>query len=158
MKPFLRKLVQQHKLQLVEESENVAQGYLLRSAKTLQSAKALLSLGNLEDAIALTYYSMYYELLALLFRVGIKCENHAAAIFLLKEIFDVDNANLERAKKERVDKQYYLDFSVTAKEVKDAITIAEESNALLLQVISTLTRDTIDKARNKFQQSIEKKK
>jgi hypothetical protein len=28
---------------------------------------------------------MYYMLLALLFRVGIKCENHSAGIMLLKQ-------------------------------------------------------------------------
>lgn len=152
MKTLLLSLVKQHKLQLVEENGEVAQAYLQRSVKTLRSAKALLSLENLEDAIALTYYSMYYSLLALLFRVGIKCENHSGAIMLLGGVFFLNSKAIEKAKKERVDKQYYLDFAVTAEEVVQAIRSAEEFNALLLQVISTLTRYKIEQTRKKFQQ------
>jgi len=40
---------------------------------------------KLEEAVSMAYYSMYYSLLALLFRVGIKSENHTASIFLLRD-------------------------------------------------------------------------
>ena len=69
---------------------------------------------------------MYHSVLALLFCVGVKCENHTAAIILLKELFEIDNAQISRAKKERVDKQYYVDFTITHQEVSHAIQIAEE--------------------------------
>jgi uncharacterized protein (UPF0332 family) len=38
---------------------------------------------------------MYYSVLALFFATGIKCENHTAAIILLREIFAIDNGDLE---------------------------------------------------------------
>jgi len=43
----------------------------------------------------MAYYSMYYSVLALFFATGIKCENHTAAIILLREIFAIDNGDLE---------------------------------------------------------------
>jgi uncharacterized protein (UPF0332 family) len=69
---------------------------------------------------------MYHCLLAALFGIGIKCENHSASIILLKEVFGVDNASISKAKSERVDKQYYVDFAVTKQEAFNSIKIAEE--------------------------------
>ena len=65
--------------------------------------------------------SMYHLLTSLLFKAGIKCENHTGAIIILKEIFEIDNKFILLAKKERVDKQYYVDFSVTKIEVEEFI-------------------------------------
>ena len=62
---------------------------------------------------------------------------------LLKEIFDIDNRKISAAKKERVDKQYYVDFSVTKEEVTDMITITEEFNSQLLYFIDNLNQNKI---------------
>ena len=106
---FLNKLYRKEKLLLVEPSEEIKKAYLQSSDESISSVKALLEIGNLKDAVALAYYSMYYCLLALLFRIGIKCENHAAAIILLTEVFGIDNASISKAKGERIDNQYYVD-------------------------------------------------
>ncbi|HLD79374.1 MAG TPA: HEPN domain-containing protein [Candidatus Nanoarchaeia archaeon] len=140
---FLARLKKEKKIQAVEPSEEIKTAYLQRSEESLRSAKALLQINNLKDAVALAYYSMYYSLLALLFRIGIKCENHTGAIMLLKEIFDIDNRKISAAKKERVDKQYYVDFSVTKEEVTDMITITEEFNSQLLYFIDNLNQNKI---------------
>ncbi|MEK6905791.1 MAG: HEPN domain-containing protein [Nanoarchaeota archaeon] len=147
---FLTKLKKEKKIQVVEPSEEIKVAYLQRSEESLRSAKALFQINNLKDSVALTYYSMYYSLLALLFRIGIKCENHTGAIMLLKEIFDIDNEKIAAAKKERVDKQYYVDFSVTKEEVSDMIIIAEEFNSQLLHFIDTLNQNKIKKYQEKF--------
>ena len=73
---FLEKLREEGKLKLVEPSEEVKQAYLRKSASYLDSAKLLLENEKLEEAVSMAYYSMYYSLLALLFKVGIKSENH----------------------------------------------------------------------------------
>src|SRR3972149_8796449 len=109
---FLIKLNKEEKLQEVEPSDEIKKAYLQRSSESLSSAKALMKIGNLKDAVALAYYSMYHCLLALLFGIGIKCENHEAGIILLKEVFEIDNTTISKAKAERVDKQYYVDFEV----------------------------------------------
>lgn len=146
---FLIKLKKEKKIQVVEPSEEIKVAYLQRSEESLRSAKALFQINNLKDSVALTYYSMYYSLLALLFRIGIKCENHTGAIMLLKEIFDINNEKIAAAKKERVDKQYYVDFSVTKEEVSDMIIIAEEFNSQLLHFIDNLNQNKIKKYQEK---------
>ncbi len=86
---FLIKLHKDNKLKEVEPIDEIKMAYLQRSDESISSAKALLKINNLKDAVALAYYSMYHSLLALLFRIGIKSENHAASIILLKEAFDI---------------------------------------------------------------------
>ncbi|MCD6398875.1 MAG: HEPN domain-containing protein [Candidatus Aenigmarchaeota archaeon] len=147
---FLSKLRRKNKIQIVEPNKEVKDAYLDRSDESMYSAKTLLKIGNLRDSVAMIYYSMYYTLLALLFETGIKCENHSAAIIILKEVFDIDNSKISESKKERVDKQYYVDFSVTKKEVEDLIKNAEGFNNELLNFIDKLNSDDINKYRKKF--------
>jgi len=144
---FLSKLKKEKKIQIIKPSENVKDAYLERSEESLRSAKTLFKINNLNDTVALTYYSMYYSLLALLFRIGIKCENHTAAAILLKDIFGVNNKEILTAKSERIDKQYYVDFSITKQEVSEMIKIAEEFNSELLHFIDALNSEKIDKYR-----------
>ena len=140
---FLIKLHKEGKLQEVEPSDEIKEAYLQRSNESLSSAKALLKIGNLKDAVALAYYSMYHCLLAALFRIGIKCENHAASIILLKEVFGIDNTKISKAKSERVDKQYYVDFAVNREEASKSIKIAEDFIAEISNVIAKFTEEAI---------------
>lgn len=147
---FLSKLKKKKKIQLVDPSEEIKDAYLERSDESMKSAKTLLKIGNLRDSVAMSYYSMYYTLLSLLFKTGIKCENHSAAIIILKEIFDIDNSKISEAKKERIDKQYYIDFSITKEEVSELIKKAEKFNNELLNFIEKLKQEDINKYRNKL--------
>lgn len=81
---------------------------------------------------------MYHSITALLFRIGVKCENHAASILLLKRLFDIDNEYISFAKTERVDKQYYVDSAITRKEVEEMIKLSESFNKMLLDFISRI--------------------
>jgi uncharacterized protein (UPF0332 family) len=147
---FLNKLKKEGKLKLVDLSEEIKQSYLVKSESNLISAKILLENNRLEEAISLTYYSMYNTLLALLFKTGLKSENHSASIFLLKEIFEFDNSMILFAKRERINTQYYVDFSITEKDVFGLIKKAEVFNESLLNFISKLTNEKINLYRNKF--------
>ena len=146
---FLIKLHKEGKLRLVEPSESVKDSYLQKAESNLISAKILFDNNRLEESVSLAYYSMYHMVTALLFKTGIKCENHSAAIILLKEAFSVDNKEITFAKKERVDKQYYTDFTITKEEVKKSITIAEQFNSNLLDFISKLSNERITSLRKK---------
>lgn len=145
---FLRKLHDEGKLKEVDPSAEIAEAYLQKSDKPLVSAKALLDIGNLEDSVAMAYYAMYHCLVALLFRTGIKCENHSAAIILLQEVFGIDNSQISKAKSERVDKQYYVDFSISKSETGDAILAAEEFKANLKDFIDRLNSEKINEYHN----------
>ena len=146
---FFSKLQKQKKLQLVQPSEELCKAYLEKSEKSLNSAKATFGIGSYEDAVALAYYSMYYVVLALLFKIGVKCENHTAAIILLEQIFDINNELIQKAKTERVDKQYYVDFSVTKEEVNATIKTTELFNTNLSNFIDNLNKPKKDKFQQK---------
>ena len=151
---FLKKLKEEGKLKLVEPSEEVKQAYLKKSASYLDSAKLLLKNNKLEEAISMAYYSMYYSLLALLLRVGIKSENHTASIMLLKELFGLDNSEMLKAKKERVDKQYYVDFKIVESDVKNLIKIAENFNAGIFDFLEKMNLSEIERIRENFREII----
>ena len=140
---FLIKLYTEKKLQEVEPSNDIKEAYLQRSNESLSSAKALLKIGNLKDSVALSYYSMYHCVLAALFRIGIKCENHAASIILLQEAFGIETTKISKAKSERVDKQYYVDFSVNKDEALKAIRTAEEFVSEINNFLAKLSEDSI---------------
>ena len=140
---FLVKLANEGKLQAIEPNEDIKTAYLQKSGKSLSSAKALLEIGNLEDSVALAYYAMYHCLLALLFRVGVKCENHAAAIIILKAVFGLDNSEISKAKSDRVDKQYYVDFVIGKEETSESIAVAEEFIANLTDFMARITEEEI---------------
>lgn len=141
---FLIELKKQKKLELVEPSEDIMKSYIEKSESNLESAKILFGNNKFEESIYLTYYSMYNMLKGLLFRVGIKCENHSASITLLKKIFNLDNSDIHFAKKERVDKQYYTDFNLVKKDISDLIRRTENFNNIIFNFISHLNVQKIN--------------
>lgn len=147
---FLNKLKNEKKMELVEPSDEIKQSYLEKSESNLISAKILMENNKLEESVALAYYSMYHSLTALLFKTGIKSENHTASIILLNKLFNIDNSDISSAKKERVDKQYYINFSITKEEVREAIKQAEKFNSKILDFISRLSNEDIKNYRDIF--------
>ena len=107
---FLVKLRKEGRLELVERSEEICASYLEKAENCLKSARIPFQNDLYENSISMSYYAMYNSLTALLFKIGVKCENHAGSILLLRFLFnrpDLSNV-ISRAKKERIDKQYYV--------------------------------------------------
>lgn len=150
MKDFLVKLIKQGNLKIGEPSENVSKAYLEKSVSNLEAAKILLKNDKLEESVSFTYYSMYNLFLALLYQIGIKSENHSSSIFLLKKIFSFENKEIIEMKKERIDKQYYIGFHITKREVEEEMKIAENFNRELRTFILGLGKKDIEFYRNKF--------
>lgn len=129
---FLSKLKKANKLTIVEPSEEICSSYLEKSSNCLISAKILFKNELYENSVSEAYYAMYNSLTALLFRTGIKCENHAGSIILLRKAFErADLSNIiSKAKKERIDKQYYVvsknDFEVTGKIADHMVKTTED--------------------------------
>lgn len=147
---FLIKLKKEGKLELVEPGEEIKESYIRKSESNLVSAKILLDNDKLEESVGLAYYSMYNLLLALLFKVGIKSENHSASIILLKEVFSLGNKEISDAKTERIDKQYYVDFVISKEDVKDTIRKAEIFNSKLIDFVSKINNEDIKNYRKDF--------
>ena len=149
---FLTKIKSEGKLELVEPSEEISKSYIKKSESYISSAKLLIENDKLEESISITYYSMYYMSLALLFKAGIKSENHTATMIIIKEVFDLDNSDIQKAKKERVDKQYYTDFEISKEDAKTLIAIADNFNIKIYDFIQKLNNEKIKKYREKLQQ------
>jgi uncharacterized protein (UPF0332 family) len=154
---FLSKLKEEGKLELVEPSEEICKSYMDKADNCLKSAKLLLQHNLYENSVSMSYYAMYNSLTALLFKCGIKCENHAGSIILFKKIFS--RADLFRtisfAKEERIDMQYYVasenNFVLTKESAEDMTTKAEDFLVKMKLLIMELKNEQIEKLREKFE-------
>lgn len=152
---FLIKLKHEGKLELVEPSEDIQNSYSDKSINCLSSAKLLLQNNLYENSISMSYYAMYNLLVSLLFRVGIKCENHSGSILLIKILFEKNELFkiISDAKKERIDRQYYVttDKDEITKEIaEELLNDAEEFTLKMKLVIKNLNNEYIDEIREKF--------
>ena len=136
---FLNKLKKEEKLELVEPSQDICDSYSEKSSNCFKSAKLLLPNNLYENSIGLSYYAMYNQLLALLFQVGVKCENHSGSILLLKLLFGEKELykTISEAKKERIDKQYYVttEKNELTKEIGEELLSNAENFIVRLKVI-----------------------
>jgi uncharacterized protein (UPF0332 family) len=153
MNSFIKQLIKENKIKLIEVSEEISQSYTNKSKKSLLSAKTLLEIENFDDATALIYYSMYNISLALLFKTGIKSENHTGTIILIKELFNINDTEIKKAKKERIDKQYYVDFKATKEEVKEGIETAHKYISMITEKIETIKNSEIKKIKQEFEKN-----
>ena len=155
MNKFLNKLKKEGKLELVEPSEDICNSYSEKSANCLKSAKLLLQNNLYENSIGMSYYAMYNLLLALLFRSGIKCENHSGSILSLKLLFEENDLYklISDAKRERIDKQYYVTTEkdeITEEIAEELLNNAEEFMFKMKVVIQNLKNDAVSELRRKF--------
>lgn len=157
---FLNKLKKERKLELVEPSEEMKSSYLQKAESCLKAARILLQNQLYENSVSEAYYCMYNSLLALLFKIGIKSENHSASIILLKNLFNEKDLFkiISFAKTERIDKQYYIEsqqvVKVTEDSCRDMILKAEDFLIKIKLLINNLNLDYIDSLRNKFKNLI----
>lgn len=147
---FLKGLYNKRVLRIVDPSSEIKESYFLKSESYLDSAKILIKENKLEETVSLLYYSMYYSLLGLLFRVGIKSENHSASIEVLKSVFGLDTKEIKFARKERIDKQYYVDFRISKDDTDKLVKIAEDFDSGIQNYAGKLTNDKIEELREKF--------
>ncbi|MBI2543217.1 MAG: HEPN domain-containing protein [Candidatus Aenigmarchaeota archaeon] len=153
----MNKLKKEGKLELVEPSEEICKSYLEKADNCLKSAKLLLRYNLYENSISMSYYTMYNSLTSLLFKTGIKCENHAGSIVLLKKLFGrVDLFKIiSFAKEERIDKQYYVtsekNFVLTKESAEDMVAKAENFLVKMKLVIAELKNEQTEKLRKEFE-------
>ena len=152
---FLLRLKKGGKIKIVEPNEELKESYINKSNHSLNSSTILLQNNEIENAIPLAYYSMYNMLTALLYKTGIKCENHTASIIILKDLFNIDNSQIKFAKRERVEKQYYTDFKLAKKDVEDLIDKAKNFNAVVYDFVEKLTKKQIEDYRKEIKECLD---
>ena len=157
---FLSRLRADGKLGLVEPSEEIRNSYLEKAEDCLKSAILLLKNDLYENSISMSYYTTYNSLLALLFGIGIKSENHAGSIltfkflFKRKDLFDI----ISKAKEERIDTQYYVvsesSAGLTKESASDMVSKAEDFLTQIKLIISNLKTEEIKSIRKEFERLI----
>jgi len=153
---FLNKLKKEGRLELVEASEQMSKSYEKKAIECREVAKLAFDNGYFESAVTQAYYSMYNNVLSLFFRCGIKCENHSASAIILKEYFKrkkLHSIFLE-AKKERIDKQYYVtppqNDPATKESARQMISTAMKFNPQIIAFKNNLKLEEIKKIREKI--------
>ena len=158
---FLKDLHKDGKLKLVEPSEEICNSYLGKSNDCLGSAKLLLQNNFYENSVTMSYYAMYNSLLALFFRCGIKSENHSVSVVIFKEVFNkIDlHSIISWAKKERIDKQYYIisdkDKDLTKESASEMLIKAEKFTVGIKTLIKNIINENILEIRKKFNKIIQ---
>ncbi len=153
---FLKKLKRKGVVELVESSEEMKSSYLIKAENCLKAAKILFSSQLYENSTSEAYYCMYNSLLSLLFKIGIKSENHSASIILFDKLFE--NKGLVKivswAKEERIDKQYYVEtqqiVKVTKESCNEMILKSEDFLVKIRVLINEISNEKISSVRNTF--------
>ncbi|MBI4015254.1 MAG: HEPN domain-containing protein [Candidatus Aenigmarchaeota archaeon] len=153
---FFSKLKASKALELVNPSEEICSSYLEKSEACIKSATLLLNNDLYENSISMSYYAMYNSLTALLFKIGIKCENHSGSILLLQKLFNRPDLfkTISFAKDERIDKQYYVSSKKNVGVIKDSahdmVSKAENFVIQLKLIIKNLGNEDIETLRKRF--------
>ena len=153
---FLNKLKKEVKLEIIDPSEEICSSYLEKANNCLKSTKLLLKNHLYENSVSMAYYTMYNSLTALFFKVGIKCKNHTGLILSFKLLFKKKwlSDTISFAKKERIDKEYYItskeDFILTEEIVKDMFSKAENFLLHMKLLIQQINLEEIEKIMMKF--------
>ncbi len=154
---FLNKLYREGKLGLAEPSEEIKESYMRKADNCMKSAKILLQNELYENSVTEAYYAMYNCLLALLYKAGIKSENHSASIVLLKELFRTRELYglISSAKRNRIDKQYYVESEQKQNATRDSCVrmIAKTEDFMIgaRLLIDRTGKDDIERIRADFQ-------
>ncbi|MBU0757558.1 MAG: HEPN domain-containing protein [Nanoarchaeota archaeon] len=150
MNSFIRTLLLENKIKIVENTENLVESYIEKSKDSLKSAELLYNNNLFDNSVSMSYYAMYHVTVALLYKYDIKCENHTGSILLLRLLGeDVLSKKLKSAKKERIDKQYYADFAATKDDseqlLKDAKEFVGKAKSKIMMVSNFEKEEIIEK-------------
>lgn len=155
---FLNKLKCEHKLEIVEQSEQMSLSYEKKAQECREVAKLAFNAGYYESAVSQAYYSMYNSILSLFFKCGIKCENHSASATLIKRLFYLDKLSeqFKKAKEERIDKQYYVTpMQINPASKESSEELIKISNKFILEIIAfknNLKLEEIKNIRREFEE------
>jgi len=151
---YIKDLYNKSILRLVDIKSNIFENYLKEADDQLDIMDLMFERKYIKQAVVNAYYSMYNALLALLFRYGIKSENHNASIFLLKHLFLKDNlfSIIENSKKERINKQYYPNSEIVIGNVKILMEDAREFVLRIKEIIDKTSKEDIDVVLKRFKE------
>ena len=153
---FLNRLKADRVLELVEPSEEICESYLNKADDCFKSAKLLLEHELFENSIQMSYYTMYNSLLGLLFKCGIKSENHSGSILIFKQLFKRRELfeMISKAKEGRIEVQYYVASVQSGESARAMLTNAEEFLVQMKLILANMKLEDIPRIRSDFESAI----
>lgn len=107
-----------------------------------------------EWKVVTAYYARYHMLTALLVKIGVECKDHNCSISIAEYLFpDIDGklfSDLRRAKKQRINLQYYTNRPVKEKDIDRNIKNVNFFVNSITKILESLTREQIEAIRRKL--------
>ncbi len=116
-------------IRLVTPSKNLCDSYIKKAENSLMSMRLNFKAGISDWAVSAAYYARYHMIYALLMRCGIKSEIHDCSIAVARGLFrdyipERMLKELELAKVQRINMQYYTDRAVGSNDILENIESA----------------------------------
>lgn len=151
---YLKWCMKQNKgIKVIKGSENLQKAYMEKAKGSIKSMEANANEGIDDWAISAGYYARYFVIYALLRRIGIKCEMHDCTIAVFRYLFASEIPSsfiqeLDQAKKDRIDAQYYTGVIQTS--IEDEIKNTKNFVLKIEEIINGLNKSKIQIVRTKI--------
>ena len=150
----MKKLKKENHITLTSHGLDIPNSYIEKSSNCFKAAQLLHENNLYENSISESYYAVYNYLLAILFRIGVKSQNHKGSIILFDVLFCLPriSSTISNLKEKRIDYQYYV--------AKDNDCESDSNNCLLeakdviknlKSIFNNLNDDEIRKLRKKLE-------
>ncbi len=140
---------------LIQPNENISNSFIKLSTETLKAAENVIMNKMFLWGTVMAYYAEYYAVSSILYRLGIKSENHDCSIEVFGFLFGEDDfMKINKAKKMRIDSQYYMKVA-DDREVEKLLADAKSFVADQSVILNSLSRDKTKELINKIKGAIE---
>ena len=142
-------------IRLEKPNGELGKSYLKEANDSLASMNANIKAGLRKWVIITAYYARYNAIYALLRKIGIKSEIHDCSIAVAKYLFSgkFDRgffSELEKAKDQRINLQYYTNRTVSDSDYERNVKSASEFVLKVEKAIDLLTSREMEEARQKM--------
>lgn len=138
---------------LVRSNDNLSEAFRKKSRNDLIVLRSIPA-GDREWRATTAYYARYHMLTALLLKIGIDCKDHNCSIEIAEKLFSNISEkiflDLRRAKKQRINLQYYMDRPVSDKDLDRNLKNVDVFVNEIEKIIEGLTREKIETIRRKI--------
>ena len=134
-------------------NSNLSEAYVKMSREDLVVLRSLPDIAKTWKAVA-AYYARYHIITALILRIGVDCKDHNCSINIAEYLFpDIDKklfSDLRKAKRQRINLQYYIDRPVSEKDIQKNLENVDFFIGSVSKTLEGLTREKIENIRRKL--------
>lgn len=134
-------------------NNNLSEAFVKKSRNDLIVLRSIPDIDKEWKSVT-AYYARYHILTALLLKVGIDCKDHNCSINIAEFLFpDIDKKfflDITKAKRQRINLQYYTNRPVKEKDLYKNLKNVDIFVESMSKVLESLTREEIEEIRRKI--------